>query len=124
MLRSRDDFVGKDPDADPHLLALKGHISRMMALFDPANADSSTFVSARNLLPVSFRSSVTDCLCSQEARARAMVVFEQQIATAQLGRAQMRDPIASYNKMPLADLQAMMPSFPFSLCILRSQSSQ
>jgi len=52
-----------------------------------------------------------------------MVVFEQQIATAQLGRAQMRDPIASYNKMPLADLQAMMPSFPFSLCILRSQSS-
>ena len=51
MLRSRDDFVGKDPDTDPHLLALKGHISRMMALFDPANADASTF----------------------EARARAMV---------------------------------------------------
>ncbi|HEX4303694.1 MAG TPA: M13-type metalloendopeptidase [Rhizomicrobium sp.] len=43
--------------------------------------------------------------------AKAVVAFETAIAQASWTRAQQRDPVATYNKMTLAELQALAPDF-------------
>jgi putative endopeptidase len=46
-----------------------------------------------------------------EAQAKAIVAFEESLATKQMDRTTMRDPAITYNKRSLATLKGMMPSF-------------
>lgn len=45
--------------------------------------------------------------------AKAIIAFETAVANASWTRAQQRDPVATYNKMTVAELEAMAPGFDF-----------
>lgn len=49
-----------------------------------------------------------------ERRAADIVAFETEIAKVSWSREQQRDPVATYNPMTVADLQALAPEFPWT----------
>ncbi len=83
----RDYYLSADPKLAETKAAYEKHIAAMLSLAGEANA---------------------------EARARALVGFETQIAKASWTRVQSRDANKTYNKMTLADLRKAAPGFDFA----------
>jgi len=55
-----------------------------------------------------------DSAQSAAAKARTVLSIESEIAAAQLTPIQQRDPASTYNKMTLAEAQALIPSVDLS----------
>ena len=92
-LPSRDYYIDKNITSDSKLVALQTHIANMFSLFDlsfPARLTADAFT----------------------VRAAAVVAFEKELAQIMLSRTEMRDPIASYNKMTIEELQVSIAVLP------------
>jgi putative endopeptidase len=83
----RDYYLSADPKLAETRAAYEKHIAAMLSLAGEANA---------------------------EARAKALVGFETQIAKASWTRVQSRDANKTYNKMSLAELRKAAPGFDFA----------
>ncbi len=86
-LPDRDYYISTDPKLAEAKTAYIAHIAKMLTLAGEANAD---------------------------ARAKAIVDFETEIAKVSWTRIDSRDADKTYNKMSVADLQKSAPGFDFS----------
>ena len=85
-LPDRDYYLGTDPKLVAARTAYQAHVAKMMTLAGEPNAD---------------------------ARAKALVDFETQIAQVHWTRVDSRDATKTYNKMTVAQLTQMAPGFDF-----------
>ncbi|MGN6278418.1 MAG: M13 family metallopeptidase [Sphingomonas sp.] len=93
-LPDRDYYLSTDAKLAQAKAAYQAHIAKMLSLAGEANA---------------------------EARAKALVDFETQIAQASWTRIESRDATKTYNKMTVAQLQQQAPGFDFATWLKDAQ---